>query len=166
MSSLRKKLAANSKGREKITLDVRPLVESDYSAWFTLWQGYLTFYDSQISDAISKLTWRRMLSDDEPMYALGAFDEQQKLLGIVHMVYHRGTWSSGDRCYLEDLFTTPEARGKGVGRALIEGVYQHAAAKGASRVYWHTHETNATAQRLYDKLADKPGFIQYRKNRA
>ncbi|WP_338031889.1 GNAT family N-acetyltransferase [Cedecea colo] len=147
-------------------LSVRPLVKSDYSAWLALWQGYLTFYDTQLSDALNLLTWQRMLSEDEPMYALGAFDEQQKLLGIVHMIYHRGTWSSGDRCYLEDLFTTPQARGQGVGRALIEGVYQHAEAKGASRVYWHTHETNATAQMLYDKLADKPGFIQYRKNLA
>lgn len=164
LSSLRGKLAANGTEHEKIKLDVRPLTESDYCAWFALWQGYLTFYASQLSDSLSLLTWQRMLSEAEPMYALGAFDEQQKLLGIVHMVYHRGTWSSGDRCYLEDLFTAPEARGKGVGRALIEGVYQHAEAKGASRVYWHTHETNATAQMLYDKLADKPGFIQYRKN--
>lgn len=164
LSRLREKLAVNDAGREKIKPDVRPLNENDYCAWFALWQGYLSFYDSQLSDSLSLLIWQRMLSEAEPMYALGAFDEQQKLLGIVHMVYHRGTWSSGDRCYLEDLFTAPEARGKGVGRALIEAVYQHAEAKGASRVYWHTHETNATAQMLYDKLADKPGFIQYRKN--
>ncbi len=166
LSSLREKLAAGNTDGEKITVNVRPLVESDYDAWFTLWQGYLTFYDAQLSDSLSRLTWQRMLSDAEPMYALGAFDGQQNLLGIVHMVYHRGTWSQGEHCYLEDLFTTPEARGKGVGRALIEGVYQHAQAKGASRVYWHTHETNATAQMLYDRLADKPGFIQYRKNLA
>ncbi|WP_435948282.1 GNAT family N-acetyltransferase [Dryocola sp. BD586] len=107
-----------------------------------------------------------MLSQAEPMYALGAFDEQQKLLGFAHLIYHRGTWSAGDCCYLEDLFTAPASRGKGVGRALIEEVYQHAQAKGATRVYWHTHETNVAAQTLYDKLADKSGFIQYRKNMA
>lgn len=164
LSSLRKERAAKSAIAARVTLNVRPLVESDYSAWLTLWQGYLTFYDAQLSEQVSQLTWRRMLSEAEPMYALGAFDDQQKLLGFAHLIYHRGTWSAGDHCYLEDLFTAPQSRGKGVGRALIEGVYQHAQANGASRVYWHTHETNATAQTLYDRLADKPGFIQYRKN--
>lgn len=148
---------------EKPTVVVRALLDGDYRAWFELWQGYLKFYDSSLSDEISRLTWQRMLDAAEPVYALGAFDEQQNLLGIVHMVYHRGTWSRGNHCYLEDLFTAPAARGKGVGRALIEGVYQHAKEKGVERVYWHTHETNATAQTLYDTLADKPGFIQYRK---
>lgn len=163
LASLRAQLFVHNARPKKCALTVRPLVDGDRSAWFKLWQEYLTFYDTQLGDDISQLTWQRLLDSSEPMYVLGAFDEQQNLLGIVHTVYHRGTWSRSDHCYLEDLFTAPAARGNGVGRALIEGVYQQAKEKGVDRVYWHTHETNATAQTLYDTLAEKPGFIQYRK---
>ena len=86
-----------------------------------------------------------------------------KLLGIVHYLYHRSCWTVGDYCYLQDLFVAEGARKLGLGRALIEAVYREARAAGASRVYWTTHETNATARALYDTLADRPGFIQYRK---
>lgn len=164
LSQIRASLAVNRAKSDRHPVQIRSLVESDFAAWFELWQGYLTFYNSQLSDAVTQLTWQRFHDAAEPMFALGAFDEQGKMLGIVHMIYHRGTWSASDHCYLEDLFTAPELRGKGVGRALIEGVYQHAQSKGCGRVYWHTHETNAAGQALYDKLADKPGFIQYRKN--
>ncbi|WP_435953665.1 GNAT family N-acetyltransferase [Dryocola sp. BD626] len=163
LAALRDGLAANNTRPGKTAVDVRPLAEGDYAAWYELWQAYLTFYDTKLTDEVTLFNWRRMLSPTEPMYALGAFDEQQRLLGIVHMVYHRGTWAKRDHCYLEDLFTVPASRGKGVGRSLIEAVYRHAQENNASRVYWHTHETNATAQTLYDKVADKPGFIQYRK---
>jgi len=164
LSQIRESLRVSKGTVQRNPLLVRPLVASDYAQWTVLWHGYLTFYNSQLSETITQLTWQRMLDDAEPMYALGAFDDQDNMLGFTHMVYHRGTWSAQDHCYLEDLFTASQARGKGVGRALIEGVYQHAQVKGAGRVYWHTHETNATAQALYDSLADKPGFIQYRKN--
>lgn len=164
LAEIRNSLMGNRTSPSRNVFQIRALEASDYAAWATLWQGYLTFYNSQLSDAVTQLTWQRLLELAEPMYVLGAFDEQGEMLGFTHMVYHRGTWSAGDHCYLEDLFTAPASRGKGVGRALIEGVYQHAKAHDASRVYWHTHETNAAGQALYDKLADKPGFIQYRKN--
>lgn len=164
LSQIRDSLMNQHSPAAKITLQIRVLEASDYAAWAVLWQGYLTFYNSQLSDAVTQLTWQRMLDSSEPMTALGAFNEQGKMLGFTHIVYHRGTWSAGDHCYLEDLFTAPASRGKGVGRALIEAVYQDAKVHNASRVYWHTHETNAAGQALYDKMADKPGFIQYRKN--
>ena len=164
LAQIRESLSHHRPADSRNTLQVRALEEGDHAAWAVLWQGYLTFYNSQLSDEISQLTWRRMLDPNEPMFALGAFDGQGKMVGFTHMVYHRGTWSAEDHCYLEDLFTAPESRGKGIGRALIEGVYQHAQAKSCQRVYWHAHETNAAGQALYDKLADKPGFIQYRKD--
>ncbi|WMY76605.1 GNAT family N-acetyltransferase [Buttiauxella selenatireducens] len=164
LSQIRENLVSGRAPATRQTVQVRALDASDYAAWRVLWQGYLSFYNTQLSDELSQLTWQRMCDPAEPMFALGAFDEQGKMLGFTHMVYHRGTWSADDHCYLEDLFTAPESRGKGVGCALIEAVYQHAQAKGSQRVYWHTHETNAAGQALYDKLADKSGFIQYQKD--
>ncbi len=110
---------------------------------------------------MTNTTWGRLHDPAEPMHVLGAFLDGT-LVGIVHYLFHRSTWTIGDYCYLQDLFTAPEARGQGAGRALIEAVYERAEVAGASRVYWLTHEANATARALYDTLADRPGFIQYR----
>jgi len=142
---------------------VRPLVDGDRAAWEPLWEGYQTFYKAQLAPEITETTWRRFLDPAEPMHALGGFDEGGKLLGIVHYIFHRSCWSIGPYCYLQDLFTASEARGKGVGRQLIEAVYEAAKQADASRVYWLTHELNEQAMLLYDKVADRTGFVQYRK---
>ena len=111
---------------------------------------------------VTDMTWARLHDLAEPMHGLGAFVDG-RLLGIVHYIFHRSTWTTGDYCYLQDLFTAEDARGQGLGRALIEGVYERAGAAGASRVYWLTHESNTPARALYDRVADRSGFIQYRK---
>jgi GNAT superfamily N-acetyltransferase len=90
-------------------------------------------------------------------------DQKGQLLGLVHYIFHRSTIAPTTNCYLQDLFTLESARGRGVGRALIEEVYRRAQIAGSSRVYWHTHETNATAMQLYDKVAENSGFVVYRK---
>ena len=107
-------------------------------------------------------TWARLNDSKEPMFALGAYVDG-KLTGIVHYLFHRSCWTVGDYCYLQDLFVAEGARKLGLGRALIEAVYEKAKAAGASRVHWLTHESNSTARALYDTLAERPGFIQYRK---
>ena len=149
------------------SLSIRHLTETDRAAWEPLWRGYLEFYKTSVPSATTDLTWSRLLDPAEPMHVLGAFGPgeggAERLLGIVHYLYHRTTWTPGDNCYLQDLFTTPEARGKGAGRALIEAVYAKAKEAGAARVYWLTQDDNATARALYDKLADHPGFTVYRK---
>ncbi len=145
-----------------MTILIRPLTPADRDAWEPLWKGYLTFYKANIAPEVTDLTWQRFHNAAEPMHVLGAF-EGEKLLGIVHYIFHRSTWTAGPYCYLQDLFTVPEARGKGVGRALIEAVYAAAKLEGASRVHWLTHETNATAMVLYNDVADRSGFLQYRK---
>jgi GNAT superfamily N-acetyltransferase len=137
-------------------------VPGDRAAWEPLWAGYLTFYKASIPPATTDLTWSRFFDGIEPMHACVA-EEAGQLIGLVHYLYHRSTWMAGPVCYLQDLFTAEAARGKGVGRALIQAVYAAAKAAGSQRVYWLTHETNATAMRLYDKVAEKPGFVQYRK---
>lgn len=145
-----------------MTLDIRPLQPHDRAAWEPLWNGYLAFYGTSVAPAVTDETWRRLLDPAEPMHVLGAF-AGDVLLGIVHFIFHRATWSMGDYCYLEDLFTAEAARGRGAGRALIEAVYARARAVGANRVYWLTQTDNAIARGLYDKLADNPGFTVYRK---
>jgi GNAT superfamily N-acetyltransferase len=142
-------------------LQIRPFRPEDRSAWEPLWQGYLIFYKSSLAPEVTDETWRRLNDPAEPMHGLVAVLDG-RVVGIVHYIYHRSTWTTGDYCYLQDLFTAEEARGHGVGRALIEAVYEQAKAHGASRVYWLTHETNTAAQVLYDKVASRSGFIQYR----
>jgi GNAT superfamily N-acetyltransferase len=143
-------------------LVIRPLNPDERSAWEPLWQGYLTFYESQVSTETTDVLWKRLHDAGEPMFVLGAFSGG-RLVGIVQYLFHRSCWTIGDYCYLQDLFVLPEARGLGAGRALIEAVERAARAQGASRVHWLTKEDNHAARALYDKLADRSGFIQYRK---
>ena len=144
------------------TVVIRPVGADERAAWEPLWRGYLDFYKATQTPDATDITWKRLLDPKEPMFALGAYVDG-KLLGIVHYLYHRSFWTSGDYCYLQDLFVAEGTRNLGLGRALIEAVYAKAKEAGASRVYWNTHETNATARALYDKIAERSGFIQYRK---
>ncbi len=146
---------------------IREADKNDFAQWKVLWDGYNAFYGRKgptaLPDTVTNMTWSRFFDGYEPMQALVA-EHSGQLLGLAHFLFHRTTISIESICYLQDLFTVEDARGKGVGRALIEEVYQCAKRAGCSRVYWHTHETNATAMRLYDKLAEKSGFLVYRKN--
>lgn len=144
-------------------ITVRPLTPADRAAWEPLWQGYLTFYKTSLPAEVTENTWRRFHVPELPTYAVGAFDNG-RLVGIVHYIFHLSTWLLTPTCYLQDLFTLPEARGKGVGRSLIEAVYLAAKEAGSTRVYWLTQEGNTTARALYDQVAHWPGFIQYRKD--
>ncbi len=141
---------------------VRVLDLDDYDAWLPLWQGYLSFYGANLDDTVTHVTWNRFHDEQEPMYAFGAFSGKE-LVGIVHCVKHRATWTDTWYLYLEDLFTRKDCRGLGVGRVLIEAVYDLADRLGAGRVYWLTHESNADARTLYDKVGHNAGFIQYRR---
>ena len=148
------------------SLTVRALVPGDYAQWRSLWDGYNAFYGrsgaTALGSEITRTTWNRFFDAAEPMHAIVA-EEDGMLLGLAHYLYHRSTISIGPSCYLQDLFTRTEARGRGVGRALIEAVYAMARAAGSPRVYWQTHETNAVAMRLYDQVAERSGFLVYRK---
>ena len=143
---------------------IREPQQKDRPGWEKLWDVYLDFYQAQLEPAITELTWSRLLDPGEPMFALVAEDEESgDLVGLVHCIIHRGTWSTTNFCYLEDLFTASAARKRGVARALIEAVYARADQLHCSRVYWLTHESNETARKLYDQVAKNDGFIQYRR---
>ncbi len=141
---------------------VRRVMPADRDAWGVLWQGYQAFYKVAIPDGVTELTWQRFFDGIEPVNALVAV-QGDRLVGMAHYIFHRNTWMAGPVCYLQDLFTAEAVRGGGVGRRLIEAVYDAAKAAGTQRVYWMTHESNAEAMRLYDKVAVKSGFLQYRK---
>ena len=147
-------------------LIIRPVARSDYAQWLPLWDGYNAFYEragpTALAPDITAMTWVRFFDAYEPVHALVA-ESGGELIGLTHYLFHRSTTSTEPTCYLQDLFTSGAARGKGVGRALINGVYEQAKRAGSSRVYWQTHETNLTAMQLYDKVADKSGFVVYRK---
>ncbi|WP_104663106.1 GNAT family N-acetyltransferase [Ensifer adhaerens] len=145
---------------------IRPISRTDYEQWLPLWDGYNAFYgrsgETALDPQITAMTWSRFFDAYEPVHALVA-ESEGRLIGLTHYLFHRSTTMIQPNCYLQDLFTNAEARGKGVGRALIEGVYEAARSVGAPRVYWMTHETNETAMALYDKVAEKSGFLVYRK---
>lgn len=143
-------------------IEIRAVGKDERAAWEPLWKGYQEFYKVALAPPTTDTTWARLHDADEPMHLLGAYRDGA-LLGIVHYIFHRSTWSEGGYCYLQDLFVAQEARGLGLGRALIEAVYAKAREAKVGRVYWLTHETNYFGRMLYDGVAENLGFIQYRK---
>lgn len=144
---------------------IRPIEPNDRAAWQPLWDGYNAFYgragETALPAEVTETTWARFLDAAEPIHALVAVADDGTLLGLVHYLFHRSSSRIEPACYLQDLFTAPEARGRGVGWALIEAVYAAAREAGAKRVYWQTQDTNTTARALYDRLATHAGFIVY-----
>lgn len=138
----------------------------EFAAWGKLWDGYNAFYGrhgpTALPGQITRTTWQRIFDAYEPVHCLIA-ERDGELVGLAHYIFHRSTIQIGPSCYLQDLFTTVGARGQGVGRALIEAVYDRARSASCGRVYWQTHETNSEAMRLYEKVAERSGFIVYRK---
>jgi GNAT superfamily N-acetyltransferase len=145
-----------------IGFSIRPVERRDFDAWLPLWTGYNTFYERVAPDDVTETTWNRFFDAYEPVHAFVAEADERGLVGLVHYLFHRNTSLIGPTTYLQDLFTDASMRGLGVGRALIEAVYEAARAAGSERVYWMTHETNTQAMKLYDKIAKRSGFIQYR----
>jgi GNAT superfamily N-acetyltransferase len=140
---------------------IRELKREDEAAWRRLWDGYLAFYKTELSEALTDALFERLLAG-APHFAFVAEDDGA-VIGFVHCLPHASTWSAEDYCYLEDLYVDPSVRGAGAGRALIEAVYAEADRRGCSRVYWHTENGNVTARRLYDRLATLSEFVQYRR---
>jgi GNAT superfamily N-acetyltransferase len=147
-------------------VEVRFVTREDYAEWLPLWEGYNRFYGrfdaTALPDAITRVTWDRFFDAYEPVYAMVAHDGG-RLVGLVHYLWHRSTITIEPTCYLQDLFTAEAARGRGVGRALIEAVYEQARLAGVAQVYWRTHATNTTARRLYDQVAEQSGSLVYKK---
>jgi GNAT superfamily N-acetyltransferase len=144
-----------------MTVQITPLQPGDRAEWRTLFEAYITFYESELPEATYDATWLRLM---DPASAIGGFAARLHggpIVGFTHYYPHPSTWTTADSCYLHDLFTLPAARGQGVAQALIEAVAAEARRIGCGRLYWLTHETNATARRLYDRIAQHLGFLEY-----
>ncbi|WP_378947546.1 GNAT family N-acetyltransferase [Mesorhizobium sp. ANAO-SY3R2] len=142
-------------------ITIRPLQLADHDDWRRLWTAYLEFYETVLPEETYQLTWKRLFIEGEfePKGFIAILDG--KAVGLTHYLYHRSGWSEANNCYLQDLFADPAVRGKGVGAALIKAVKEQATSAGVKNVYWMTHETNATARKLYDRVARRTGFIEY-----
>ena len=147
----------------KASIKIAVLSNTDYDTWLDLWQRYLTFYDTNLPVSTTDTTWRNLLDSKMPVYGFGAWQDDT-LVGITHVVIHPNTWNTTECCYLEDLYVSESVRGQGVGRALIEQVYEFARIRDCNRVYWVTQEDNIAARRLYDSIATQTEMVQYRKN--
>jgi GNAT superfamily N-acetyltransferase len=143
-------------------IQVRAARADEFDTWYPLWRGYQAFYKTDIPMDVSRTTWQRFFDPIEPMYC-DLVEVDGTAQGLVHSIDHRSCWTIEKSCYLQDLFVASTQRGLGLGRRLIEHVYAQAKARGCAKVHWLTHETNADAMKLYDRIAEKPGFVQYRK---
>jgi GNAT superfamily N-acetyltransferase len=147
-----------------MSVRVRRLEAKDKAAWLRLFKGYIAFYKASVADDVIENTWQRLMDGLGDFHiALVAADTDDRPVGLAHILFHRSTWSPSHYCYLEDLFVDPERRLKGVGRALIEATYREADARKCTRTYWATQEFNYRARSLYDQVATKSPFIQYRR---
>lgn len=142
---------------------VRTLNAADRPAWQQLWTEYLTFYGTSVSAQVYDTTFERLIGDDPQDYSCLVAENAGQLVGLTHYLFHRHNWRVENVCYLQDLYAHPRVRGRGVGRALIEGVYAAADAAGSPGVYWLTQQDNLTAQQLYDRIATKTDFIKYQR---
>ena len=148
---------------QNTSIKIAALSKADYEFWLPLWQNYLKFYETSLPMSTTDTTWRNLLDSNVAIHGFGAWQDGT-LVGITHVVLHPSTWTSTGCCYLQDLYVKESVRGQGVGRVLIEGVYNFADEKGCNHVYWKTQESNTDARRLYDNVASLTDMVQYRKN--
>jgi len=147
--------------KANLPVRIRPLCASDEAAWRALWTEYLTFYKSSVPEAVYQSTFARLIGDDAQDFNALVADQDGTLIGLTHYLFHRHCWRVENTCYLQDLYVSPDARGTGTGRALIEAVYEAADAAGAPGVYWLTQDDNAAGRQLYDRVGSLTNFIKY-----
>lgn len=148
---------------QETALTVRPLRAEDERVWRDLWTAYLAFYQTAVAEEVHATTFARLLGDDPRDFRGLVAEHRGRLVGLAHYLFHRHAWKVEEVCYLQDLYTVPDMRGKGVGRALIEAVYAAADGHGAPQVYWLTQTFNDTARALYDRIGVVTPFLKYQR---
>lgn len=145
-----------------MTLTIRSVAQDDYAQWHRLWTAYLEFYDSTLPEETKKIAFSRLLAQDTKVHGKIAVSDGEAV-GLVHFIYHDHMWHPEGVCYLQDLYADPAKRGTGIGRKLIESVYDAATAAGGPSVYWMTQDFNQTARQLYDRIGTVTPFIKYQR---
>jgi len=145
-----------------MAVEVRLLRADERDAWQVLWKGYQEYYEVNLDDTTDSL-WERLMADDPDGPICLVAEDSGKLLGLVQYLFHGTTWSPKERIYLHDLYTVPASRGQGVGRKLIEAVYDAGRERGCDQVYWMTQDFNKAGRALYDNVANLTPFIKYMK---
>ena len=143
-------------------MNIRPLAKVDYVEWRKLWIAYLDFYETSLSHEVIEETFSKLIDNNQRRQNAFVAEDDDKLVGLVHYIFHPDTMANRKRCYLQDLYVEPQNRGKKIGQLLIENVYQAADNSGSPTVYWLTHELNAPARKLYDRMADLTPFYKIR----
>lgn len=146
------------------TLTIRPLRPEDREPWAAMWHDYLAFYETSVPNEIYETTFSRLLGNDPQDFSSFVAELDGQLVGLTHYLFHRHAWKAENVCYLQDLFARSEVRGTGIGRALIQAVYDEADRQGAPSVYWLTQDFNHTARQLYDRIGKKSPFIRYNRS--
>jgi len=146
-----------------MSISIRPLAQEDEPQWRQLWAFYLAFYESSVPETVSQKTFARLLDPQRPQQDALVAEQDGKLVGFVHFIFHAHNWRVEDVCYLQDLYVDRSVRGAGVGRVLIEAVYAAADKRGCPSVYWLTQDFNATARTLYDRIAKLTPFVKYQR---
>jgi GNAT superfamily N-acetyltransferase len=142
-------------------ITIRPIEAHDEPAWRALWQGYCRFYAVDLGEALTAYTWARILDPASPVHAIVASGPAGRVVGMANYIVHENTWQQTPVCYLEDLFVDPDARARGIGRAILDWLVSEARTRGWSRLYWMTKETNYRARGLYDQYAAHDEFVRY-----
>lgn len=142
---------------------IRSIDRNDKAEWRQLWTSYLEFYETSVSEEVYETAFERLLSGKPGEFKGLLAESDGAPVGLAHYLFHRSLWTVEDTCYLMDLFVDPRVRGQGVGRLLIEAVYEEALKGGATGIYWMTQEFNYKGRMLYDKVATKTPFIVYEK---
>lgn len=145
------------------SFSVRALREEDRPEWSEMWKDYLAFYKTSVPDEVYDVTFSRLLGDDPQDFSCFVAEQDGRLVGLTHYLFHRHAWKIENTCYLQDLYARPETRGTGVGRAMIEAVYAAADDNGSPSVYWLTQDFNETARKLYDRIGKLTPFIRYQR---
>jgi len=145
-------------------ITTRAITAADEPEWRRLWTAYLTYYETSVPEAVYASSFARLLGDDPQDFTGLIAEIDGKPCGLVHYLFHRHMWKIEKTCYLQDLYADPQARGMGVGHALIEAVYKAADAQGCPSVYWLTQDFNATARKLYDRIGKLSPFIRYNRS--
>ncbi|MEO9781383.1 MAG: GNAT family N-acetyltransferase [Sedimentitalea sp.] len=148
---------------DQSNLVIRPLRAEDRPQWSEMWTAYHDFYQTKVGPEVHDSTFARLLGDDPQDFSAFVAEQDDRLVGLTHYLFHRHAWKIEDVCYLQDLYARSECRGTGVGRALIEAVYDAADQNGTPSVYWLTQDFNETARKLYDRIANVTPFIRYQR---